>query len=117
MFPPAGLYRPSSPTSDSIPAQFPPRSSLEHCQPTDLPHARKERDSDSLDVEDLSSGDDVDSLLGGDGVGDLTSELSGVHHEEVDLSGVVDEHDLVAGGDHVSGKVVGSVTGLMERGR
>lgn len=72
--------------------------------------ATKIDDKHSLDVQDLGPGDDVDSLLGRDGVSDLTGELASVHHEEVDLSGVVDEHDLVAGGDHVSGEMVGSVT-------
>jgi len=35
-----------------------------------------------------------------------------VHEEEVNISDVVDEEGLVAGGHHVAGLLVGSVTNL-----
>ena len=41
---------------------------------------------------------------------DLGGESTRVHEEEVDLSSVVDENDLVSSGGKVSGQVVGSVT-------
>jgi hypothetical protein len=43
-------------------------------------------------------------------VGDLGGESTRVHEEKINLSGVVDEEDLVASGGEVSGQVVGSVT-------
>ena len=42
----------------------------------------------------------------------LSSEGAVVHHEELDVLGVVDEESLVAGGHHVAGLLVGTVTDL-----
>jgi hypothetical protein len=42
----------------------------------------------------------------------LSSEGAVVHQEELDVLGVVDEESLVAGGHHVTGLLVGSVTDL-----
>lgn len=64
----------------------------------------------SLDAKDLSTGHNLDPLLARDGVGNLGSELGSVHEEEVDLTDVVNKHDLVAGGDHVTGLLVGTET-------
>ena len=40
----------------------------------------------------------------------LSSEGAVVHEEELDVLGVVDEESLVAGGHHVAGLLVGTVT-------
>jgi len=42
----------------------------------------------------------------------LSSEGAVVHQEELDVLGVVDEESLVAGGHHVAGLLVGTVTDL-----
>lgn len=48
---------------------------------------------------------------------DLGGESTRVHEEEVDLSSVVNENDLVSSGGKVSGQVVRSVTVEWEVGR
>lgn len=45
----------------------------------------------------------------------LSSEGAVVHQEELDVLGVVDEESLVAGGHHVAGLLVGTVTDLWYR--
>lgn len=49
-----------------------------------------------LDTQSLGLGDDLDSLAGRHGVGDLGGVGSVVHEEEIDVSGVVDEEGFVA---------------------
>jgi hypothetical protein len=83
-----------------------------------------------LDAESLGLGDDVDTLAGGDGVGDPGHQLdytfktypaqerenilgsvgAVVHQEELDILGVVDEEGLVARGHEVAGLLVAAVT-------
>jgi hypothetical protein len=86
-----------------------------------------------LDAELLRAGDDGDPVLGGDGVrnpdvllvcwygiespGTFVGVLLGgvglvVHEEEVEVAGVVDKERLVAGGHHVAGLLVATVTDL-----
>ena len=84
-----------------------------------------------LDTELLGAGNDLYPLLGGDGVGDpaslsvvcrwLCSKCRGrllgsvglvVHEEEVEVTDVVDEESLVAGGHHVAGLLVAAVADL-----
>jgi len=85
-----------------------------------------------LDTESLGLGEDVDTLAGGDSVADPTSLLvflipwiiivvrlnvlssvgAVVHQEELNVLGVVDEESLVAGGHHVTGLLVATVTDL-----
>jgi hypothetical protein len=45
-------------------------------------------------------------------VNELCGEGLVVHEEEVDVTGVVDEEGLVAGGHHVAGLLVGTVANL-----
>ncbi len=66
----------------------------------------------NLDTELLGASDNIDTLAGGDGVGDLSSEGLVVHQEEVDIADVVDEESLVAGWHHVLGLLVGTETDL-----
>lgn len=82
-----------------------------------------------LDAESLGLGEDVDTLAGGDGVGNPEQQLiynsfriigdhilgsvgAVVHQEEVDVLGVVDDEGLVAGGHHVTGLLVAAVADL-----
>lgn len=84
-----------------------------------------------LDTESLGLGENVNALAGRDGVGDpiehintivlfhfnpranvLGSVGAVVHQEELDVLGVVDDEGLVAGGHHVTGLLVATVTDL-----
>ncbi|KAL2277342.1 hypothetical protein FJTKL_00055 [Diaporthe vaccinii] len=79
-----------------------------------------------LDAQLLRTGDDLDSLSGGNVVGDpiaqschgsgLSGVLSGVglvvHQQELDILDVVDDEGLVAGGHHVTGLLVGAEANL-----
>lgn len=59
-----------------------------------------------LDAQLLRSRDDVDSLSGGDVVGDLSSVCAVVHQQELNIVDVADKESLVAGGGHVTGLLV-----------
>jgi hypothetical protein len=65
-----------------------------------------------LDTQNLCSGQNLDSLLRADTVGNDGGVLVVVHQEELEFGKVVDEELLVAGGEHVTGLGVGSVTDL-----
>jgi hypothetical protein len=62
-----------------------------------------------LDSQLLSTGNDVNSLAGRDVVGDLSSVRSVVHEKELQISQVIDDESLVAGGHHVAGLLVGAI--------
>jgi hypothetical protein len=89
-----------------------------------------------LDAEGLGLGDDLDALARGDSGGDpirslvsrairglpwsskragdaLSSVSAVVHEQKLNVLGVVDEESLVAGGHHVLGLLVGTVTDLL----
>ena len=66
----------------------------------------------NLDTELLSASDNLDTLAGGDGVGDLSGESLVVHEEEVDIADVVDEEGLVSRWHHVLGLLVGTESDL-----
>ncbi|GMR49833.1 hypothetical protein PMAYCL1PPCAC_20028, partial [Pristionchus mayeri] len=63
-----------------------------------------------LDVQGSGALDDGLSLLGGDGVGDLSAVPLVVHEEHVEVLGVVDENLLESVGKHVTDVLGVSVT-------
>lgn len=67
-----------------------------------------------LDAQSLGLCNDFDSLAGRYGVRDLGSVCAVVHEQQFNVSGVVDEEGLVAGGHHVSCLLVGAETNLSD---
>jgi hypothetical protein len=62
-----------------------------------------------LDTQLLSTGNDVNSLSGGDVVGNLGGVGSVVHQEKLNIANVADEESLVAGRSHEAGLSVGTI--------
>lgn len=65
-----------------------------------------------LDAKSLGSLENSKSLSRRNVVGNLGGEDLGVHEQELNLVSVGDEESLVAGGHHVLGGLVGTVTNL-----
>lgn len=63
-----------------------------------------------LDTDLLGLSNNVNSVLGRHVVGNLSSVGLGVHQQHVQVTDVSDDMDLVAGGDHVLGGLVGTIT-------
>lgn len=68
-----------------------------------------------LNTQNLSPSDDLDPLLAAHAVGNGSGVLARVHEQKLELGKVVDEELLVAGGEEVTGLLVGTVTNLGHR--
>lgn len=69
----------------------------------------------SLNTQNLSPSDDLDPRLAAHAVGNGSGVLARVHEQKLELGKVVDEELLVAGGEEVTGLLVGTVTNLGHR--
>jgi len=64
----------------------------------------------NLDAQSLGLRNDLDALARRDRMTDLSGIGAVVHKEKLDVGGVLDKERFVAGGGHVSGLLVGTIS-------